>query len=63
MEGRWFFDEWDEALAAHRPGPTNNFFYSGSGPPTGPDRWVAIGNCRSVYIQTFFVGNFAKWWL
>lgn len=62
MEGRWFFDEWDKALAAHGLVKQQRSLYRQR--PDYKERLGAFDWELPEHLHSdIFVGNFAKWWL
>lgn len=62
LQGRWYFDEWDKALAAHGLVKQQREKYrerDDYGRALGAFEWELPENLHS----DVFVGNFAKWWL
>lgn len=62
MEGRWFFDEWDKALAAHGLKKQQREEYRKR--PDYKDRLGAFTWDLPEHLQSDnFVGGMARWWL
>lgn len=62
MEGRWYFDEWDKALAAHGLKKQQRVLYRERADyreRLGAFEWELPEHLHS----DVFVGNFAAWWL
>ncbi len=62
MEGRWYFDEWDKALAAHGMKKQQRVEYRKL--PDYKDRLGAFTWDMPEHLQSDnFVGGMARWWL
>ncbi len=62
LEGRWFFDEWDKALAAHGLKKQQRVEYRKR--PDYRDRLGAFTWDLPAHLQSDnFVGGMARWWL
>lgn len=62
LQGRWYFDEWDKALAAHGLVKQQREHYRNRddyGTRLGAFEWELPEELHS----DMFVGNFTKWWL